>query len=53
MLLFHIKKQLQTLTAGLIDHTTTPASPYYILEEKAKGQSSIPDGKANVSGSSF
>ena len=32
-----------------------PASPSYILEleEKSKGQSSILDGKASVSGSSF
>ena len=30
-----------------------PASPSYILEGKPKGQLSILDGKANVSGSSF
>ena len=49
-------KEAITNAYGLIEHTEThmaSQSLLYILEEKAKGQSSILYGKASVWGSSF
>ena len=53
-------KEAITNAYGLIDLTTTRVASRSLLyprgkgpEEKAKGQSSILDGKASVSGSSF